>query len=574
VAKSAHFELYTTAGEGRARAVLRHFETVQGFFGKLLGGVEHSRKVRIVVFSNDKEFALFRPNEVAAAFYWAGPDTDWIVMGSGNEESYPVAVHEYVHLLNHMDRADLPLWLDEGLAEVYSTLRPQGNKVLVGDLHAGRMRTIRMSKWAPLEQILTADHDSPLYNKKEHAGMLYSEAWLLTHMMMMEADWQPKFPEFVRAVANGVGSMEAIQKVFGRSPRTLDQELQGYMRSDAFRAALFDYKLEKSREAVETAPAPEYDWRLVVAELLRDEEAAMRQLDELRTQYPERPEAPAALGYRLWRKGKGEEARKHFAEAVGRGSRNPKLLWDFARMGAGESADSSITALNRLLELEPDDVDARILLARLHLRANRTAEASEALKPVKKVKSAQAVELFETYAYIAIREGNKEQAREVLQKVIDLQVKDDLKQNARKLLQNLDRTGQTVSSTRACAPGQVQRPTLQRREEPCSLPPQSAQPLAQPDPGEMARVEGRFRQVVCAGGKAWVVVEAGGKKLTFLVDAPTMVQVKGRGIGTLDLSCGPQRGETVVVGYVEKDKEKHDVDGFVRLMEWVALKTN
>jgi len=563
VAKSAHFELYTTAGVGRARSVLRHFETVHGFFGNLLGGSGTGRKVRIVVFSNEKEFARFKPNEVAAAYYWPGPEMDWIVMGSAGEEAYPVAIHEYVHLLNHAGNGSLPLWLDEGLAEVYSTLRPQANKVLVGDLKQGRMETIRQNKWVPIADILAADHESPLYNKKEHAGMLYSEAWLLTHMMLMEADWQPKFPAFVRAVMGGMGSVEAIQKVFGQNARSLDQELQGYMRSDSFRAALFDYKLEKSRETVETAPASDYDWRLVVAELLRNENEAVGQLQDLRSRYADRPEAPAALGYRMWKSGKTDEARKLFGEAAERGSRNPRLLWDFARMAAGESEADAVKALDRLLALEPERVDARVLLARLHLRGNRTADASRALKPVKNVNPDQAPELFEMIAHIALREGANDEAIKALKRVIDLPVKEELKRNARKLLESVERRSRVEPVQRAAVRTEGDNADAVR-------PPPAPDHPERKIRSDMSTVEGKFRQLMCVGGKAWVILDVGGKKLTFLIDAPSLVLVKGRESGTLDLSCGPQNGAVVKLGYVEEGKQAQDVDGFVRVMDWTS----
>ncbi|MGO4884351.1 MAG: hypothetical protein ACLP59_26545 [Bryobacteraceae bacterium] len=78
--------------------------------------------MHIVVFRSDKEFAPYAPNEVAAAFYLGAQDRDYIVMKNAASDEFPVAVHEYIHLLvKHTGIAAPPVWFNEGLAELYST---------------------------------------------------------------------------------------------------------------------------------------------------------------------------------------------------------------------------------------------------------------------------------------------------------------------------------------------------------------------------------------------------------------------------------------------------------------------
>src|SRR5690349_20330448 len=108
---------------------------------------------------------------------------------------FPTAVHEYVHLVVQHLNLKFPPWLNEGLAEFYSTLRMQGDKILLGAPVAGRLQAMLREKWVPLATIVSAGHDSPYYNEKNRAGSLYNEGWALVHMMARSPAYGPKYIE-------------------------------------------------------------------------------------------------------------------------------------------------------------------------------------------------------------------------------------------------------------------------------------------------------------------------------------------------------------------------------------------
>src|SRR5258708_33023017 len=73
------FELFTPAGEKDARAAILHFQQIQNFFQHSTGAKSSaSARVRVIVFRSEKEFRLYRPNEVAAAFYTGSNSRDYI----------------------------------------------------------------------------------------------------------------------------------------------------------------------------------------------------------------------------------------------------------------------------------------------------------------------------------------------------------------------------------------------------------------------------------------------------------------------------------------------------------------
>src|SRR5262249_14191709 len=145
-----NFEMYTTAGERSARDTVRFFEQIHSFFAQTMpAALEKPLPVRIVAFNSAKEYEPYNINEFAIAYYHGTADCDYIVMSHTGAETFPIAVHEYVHLVVRHANMRLPPWLNEGIAELYSTLRPMGDKILVGSLVAGRHRALLSDKWIP-----------------------------------------------------------------------------------------------------------------------------------------------------------------------------------------------------------------------------------------------------------------------------------------------------------------------------------------------------------------------------------------------------------------------------------------
>src|SRR5256885_7637456 len=95
---SPRFELYTTAGKRKGREAILYFEQVRDFFGRARGDAKPvtTAPVRIIAFRSDREYKPYRISESAEAFYLGGYDRDYIVMRALTEESYPVAVHEFM----------------------------------------------------------------------------------------------------------------------------------------------------------------------------------------------------------------------------------------------------------------------------------------------------------------------------------------------------------------------------------------------------------------------------------------------------------------------------------------------
>src|SRR5688572_17254647 len=119
-----NFELYTNASERRGKETILYFEQVRDVFMRITSSKGTTLPVRIIAFKSPKDFQPYNVRESAAAYYLGGWDRDYIVMGNIGPDYFPIAIHEYTHLIIKHSGLELPAWLNEGLAELYSTLKP------------------------------------------------------------------------------------------------------------------------------------------------------------------------------------------------------------------------------------------------------------------------------------------------------------------------------------------------------------------------------------------------------------------------------------------------------------------
>src|SRR5205823_1321492 len=94
--------------------------------------------------------------------------------------------HEYAHLLlRHNDRF-WPLWLKEGMAEIYSTLEVTGPQTIrIGVPIEHHLRRLERTHLMPLRELFGVTRESADYNEGERQGIFYSESWLLVHYLMV-----------------------------------------------------------------------------------------------------------------------------------------------------------------------------------------------------------------------------------------------------------------------------------------------------------------------------------------------------------------------------------------------------
>jgi tetratricopeptide (TPR) repeat protein len=566
-ATSANFELYTTAGEKKAREGILYFEKVHSFFQNALHATAAGKgRVRIVAFQSAKEYEPYGMPD-RAGFAGGTEDRDDISMRSIGDESYPIAVHEYVHILLKAHKAT-PLWLNEGLAQLYQTLHLSGKKVLVGQLLEGALYQLHQNRWIDLATLFAVDHDSPYYTT-DHSKVtiFYAESWALTHMLALSDRYRPKFQEFFRQVVAGTPPQDALRRTYDRSLSEALGDLRVYLNGSQFPEKEFDVALEKSAEDPEIRPVPPLESGLVLASLLVDtkrSEQARQAYTKLESEYPTSPEVPEAFAYLAWREGKRDEASAHFSRAVELGSKNARVYYNYAAMG-NLPLERKTEMLRRAVDLDPDFYDARLHLA-LQLNSQQDyAGALAAFNRLKTVHPEHAYMCLYAIAFASYKTGDKEAARANAKRAFEYAKDPDQKEAIEGLLAVIDNNSAALAPVAEpeSAESAESRPRARRALEPQPSP----KPVVQP---ALPAVEGAFEQVDCLGATARIRIGTAAGPVLLLIDKPNAVSVRshGAGAGHFDLTCGPQKERrTIRVEYAPQADAKLGTIGLVRVME-------
>lgn len=567
--QSQNFDLYTSAGEKSGRAAVQFFEQVRAFFDKFGRQQSGRPAVRVMAFKSEKDYDPYRSGSFAAAYYVGTEKRDFIVMQKfGSDDTRAVVLHEYTHLIVNQTRMKIPAWLNEGLAEVFSTLRPAWGKVMIGNLIPGRFQTVHRA-WLPLPALLAADRESVHYNDKEKAAIFYAESWLLAHMLYLSEEYEPKFSAFLAALSNGAKAEEAFPKVYGKTVAEVERDLQAYRREDRFRVAVFETKLEKMAQEPVVSPVSALERDLLFADTLhlagkRDE--ARHAYTALLVQHPKSWEVAAGAAAFHLRRGNPEEARQLFRQSMDLGCRDGDTLLDYGGLllRSGDDAGAA-EALGRALEAKPDLRDAHYYLGFVEMRRRNYKQALHHLQSVKRIEAERAAGYFRALAHAQAETGDRQKAR----KSAELG-----KQYAKtpSEIAEYDRLLRYLSeepSVRASAPApRVFQEVAEAPEPPPALdrPPAPAEPETPPPPRYQS-IEGVMESLECAGAPR-LIVRAGNQKYVFTFRSPDTVTLRNAPAGTLDFTCGPQPKRKVIIEYDPEPNATPGITGDVRGIEF------
>lgn len=344
-AESPRFIVYSRGDEGALRRYVRSLELYDYILRYRVGlplDAVPARKLPIYLVSSRAGLVSINPAtgpNVAGTYFPAGED---IFAAAINDREMDYLLHEYFHHFSFQlsSTANYPGWLIEGLAEYFMTAEITDDSVRIGMSNDNRAEWLMNATWLPLEDLLSKrpgqierDNDKATY---------YPVAWLLTHWFMGDEARRAQLQAYIAQVQGGADPVAAIQATTGLSLPALRQELRRYMRGQV---PIFHYDVDRpTPEIVVTSLPRSADDLLLVGQRLKvgvkaeDRAGTAALVRRLAARHPDDPFARLQLGH----------AELHFGD--------PEV---------GEAI------LNRLLELDPDNVEA------LQLMATRYAKLAE-----------------------------------------------------------------------------------------------------------------------------------------------------------------------------------------------------
>jgi tetratricopeptide (TPR) repeat protein len=230
----------------KLRQVAAWLEFFHSSFARLVSRnvLNSSVPTTVVIFRDDASFVPFKPLYQGrpaniSGFFQPGEDVNYIALSLDPSERDPfsTAFHEYVHLHLRDNVPNAPVWLNEGLAELYGSLQFSGNDALLGAPLYPYIRLLRDHELLPLATLFSIDTRSPHYNEQDKSGIFYGESWALVHYLLLgEGGRQEQFKRFLQQVSRGETAEKAIEDSFGVTIDRLEEDLRAYVRRGDFSA--------------------------------------------------------------------------------------------------------------------------------------------------------------------------------------------------------------------------------------------------------------------------------------------------------------------------------------------------
>jgi len=452
---TTHFNLISNASEQKTRSIATDLEN---FMAVLEGLIGHELKSplpsTVYVFKNDSAFKTYKPlwegkpANVAGYFQKRVDGNVIAVNGDQRLEAVGVLYHELMHYVMSSNYLPVPLWVSEGLAELYSTFEVGKEQVYVGKPVASHVFWLRDRSLIPLAEFFAIDTSSPGYNEGNRQGSFYAQSWLLIHYLLLSTDEQRRTHlfEFLDLGRRGVSVEEAFRRSFGIAYRDLERELQKYARLGKF----YYQSLPPARDVGPVSPPRLLARHEVLCQLGELLAAQPGRESEAEEHFRAGLESDSKAGLCHLGMGRVMEAKQQLRQAAVHFQQATKhapesfaawYRWALLRLEDKDALpedEPTLRALRRSVELEPEFAPAWAALSYAYTfsgdiddEAIKAGERAQALSPAQP-------EIAHNLLYLYIQAGRREAAEALFQRFFAHHDEPEVVRNAKLALLQLD----------------------------------------------------------------------------------------------------------------------------------------
>lgn len=267
-----------------------------------------SEKITIHYIAKVENFVAISPSSTISALYFQARLNPRILlnaqlMGHNMQEMRRALFHEYVHHLtqNYLGY-NIPVWLNEGLAEYYATFEKIADgQYLIGQSIPDYYESLEGRSWTPLVTLFDALHQYPYVSGSLDASTMrsqsyfYAQSWLIIHYLQNFPDGMEKLRRFVETLDPLMNSETSFIEIFGLDYLAFEESLRAYVLSGN---VSFDLYEPRSEFIIPTTTVEAIDHeeltaeRFLISTLLRTGDqwdrfsvATKDQIDNLRPKY-------------------------------------------------------------------------------------------------------------------------------------------------------------------------------------------------------------------------------------------------------------------------------------------------
>src|SRR6266404_4177837 len=240
--EAPHHTIYSSATREQTEDTARAMELLYTAYSNRLGNLPKFQrshpKLQVKLFRDRNEFRRINPGLGWAEAFYREPYCRAYFSAAENN-AYHWMLHESVHQLNNeVAHLDLAKWLEEGLAEYFSTSRLGPKQLALGRIDpdtypvwwideiatsADLAENLRNGSVIPLRSIIT-NAGGP--SMKSHFNLYYLHWWTLTHFVFQS----PKYQDRALSLAEQGGGLTTFEQTIGPVGQ-VQAEWHAYVRS-------------------------------------------------------------------------------------------------------------------------------------------------------------------------------------------------------------------------------------------------------------------------------------------------------------------------------------------------------
>jgi hypothetical protein len=225
--ETPHHVIYSSATrpqtEDTARALGLLYDAYSNCFGSVPSFTPEHPKLKVKLFKDRTEFRRVNPNLGWAEAFYREPYCR-AYFSAGEINPYQWMLHESVHQLNReVAHLNLEKWLEEGLAEYFSTSVLDRNELVIGRIDSNTYpvwwideiatnsdlgENLRNGSVIPLRAIIS-NQGGPSLNT--YFNLYYLHWWTLTHFVFEN----PRYRERAIKLAQRGGTLAAFEQIIG-----------------------------------------------------------------------------------------------------------------------------------------------------------------------------------------------------------------------------------------------------------------------------------------------------------------------------------------------------------------------